>query len=219
MFETSVEVYYKSMQNQIEYREFYIDDGSGNVEKDFIFGKGESYGAEFLVNKQYGKLTGWLGYTLSYTNRKFVGLNNNEWYPTKYDRRHDVSFVVSYELNNRWKFGGTWVYGTGNAITVPNSLYQVAGTLYEQYSTINAYRLPAYHRADLSATYTPKHKKNRKVEGSWTFSVYNIYKRFNPFIVYLDSSGDVTQGTAKVKATEVSLFPIPLPSITWNFKF
>ncbi|MEN9523027.1 MAG: hypothetical protein RL065_1404 [Bacteroidota bacterium] len=219
MFETSVEVYYKSMQNQIEYREFFVDDGSGNVEKDFTFGKGESYGAEFLINKQYGKLSGWLGYTLSYTQRKFAGLNNYEWYPTKYDRRHDISFVASYELNKRWKFGATWVYGTGNAITVPNSLYQVAGTLYEQYSKINAYRLPAYHRGDLSATYTPKHKKNKRVEGSWTFSVYNVYSRFNPFIVYLDSSGDVTKGTAKVKATEVSLFPIPLPSITWNFKF
>ena len=91
--------------------------------------------------------------------------------------------------------------------------------LNEEFSKINAYRLPAYHRGDLSATYTPKHKKHRKVEGSWTFSIYNIYSRFNPFIVYLDASGDVTQNTAKVKATEVSLFPKPLPSITWNFKF
>jgi hypothetical protein len=219
MFETSVEVYYKSMQNQIEYREFFVDDGSGNVEKDFIFGKGESHGVEFFINKQYGKLTGWIGYTLSYTNRKFAGLNNNEWYPTKYDRRHDVSFVASYELNNKWKFGATWVYGTGNAITVPDALYQVSGTLYEHFTSVNGYRLPAYHRADLSATYTPKHKAKRRVEGSWTFSIYNVYKRFNPFFIFLDTNGDVTKGTASVKATEVSLFPFPLPSVTWNFKF
>ncbi|MEY4876017.1 MAG: hypothetical protein RL708_1166 [Bacteroidota bacterium] len=219
MFETSVEVYYKSMQNQIEYRDFYVDDGSGNVEKDFVFGKGESHGVEFFINKQYGKLTGWIGYTLSYTNRKFANLNNNEWYPTKYDRRHDVSFVASYELSNKWKFGATWVYGTGNAITVPSAGYVVEQRVVEQFTSINGYRMPAYHRADLSATYTPKHKTKRRVEGSWTFSVYNIYKRFNPFFIYVDSQGGLNNGTSTIKVKEVSLFPIPLPSITWNFKF
>ncbi|MEY2829460.1 MAG: hypothetical protein RIQ33_1318 [Bacteroidota bacterium] len=219
MFETSVEVYYKSMQNQIEYREFYVANSGGNVENNFTFGKGESHGIEFFINKQYGKLTGWLGYTLSYTNRKFAGLNNNEWYPTKFDRRHDVSFVMGYEINEKWKCGATWVYGTGNAITVPDALYQVNGTLYEHFTSVNGYRMPAYHRTDLSATYTPKRSKNRRVQGSWTFSVYNVYKRFNPFFIFLDTSGDITKGTATVKATEVSLFPFPLPSITWNFKF
>ena len=218
MYETSVELYYKNMQNQIEYHEFYVPTGDGNVEKDFIFGKGESHGAEFFINKKEGKLTGWIGYTLSFTNRKFDLLNNGNWFPSKFDRRHDISFVASYELNDKWKFGAIWVYGSGNTATVPDALYQINGTLYEHFTSVNAYRLPSYHRGDISATYTPN-KRNKKFESSWTFAIYNVYCRFNPYFVYLDINGSVTAGTSSVTAKEVSIFPYPLPSITWNFKF
>ncbi len=219
MFETSVELYYKTMQNQIEYHEFYVPKGDGNVEKDFVFGKGESHGMEVFINKQYGKLTGWIGYTLSYTYKKFPLLNNDNWFPAKYDRRHDASVVASYELNDKWKFGMVWVYGTGNAITVPDALYQINGTAYEHFTDLNGYRLPAYHRMDISATLTPHPKKHHRLEGSWTFSIYNVYARFNPYFVYLDINGSVTSGTATVSAKEVSLFPYPMPAVTWNFKF
>jgi TonB dependent receptor/CarboxypepD_reg-like domain/TonB-dependent Receptor Plug Domain len=219
MFETSVEVYYKKMQNQIEYREFYVPNQQTDVEKDFVFGKGESYGAEFFINKQYGKFTGWVGYTLAFTNRIFESINNGKKYPAKFDRRHDVNFVLSYELNDRWKFGGTWTYASGNVVTVPVSLYAIDGSLVQGFGPQNGFRLPAYHRADLSATWTPKHKTKKRVEGSWTFSVYNVYSRFNPYIIYLDTQGSVNGGDAKVSAKQIALFPIPLPSITWNFKF
>jgi hypothetical protein len=219
MYETSVEVYYKQMKNQIEYREFYIPTGLGDVEKDFVYGKGESYGAEFFINKQYGKLTGWVGYTLAYTNRFFSQLNNAEKFPAKYDRRHDVNIVLGYELTEKWKFGGTWVYATGNAITAPQALYTIEGTIAEQFTKLNGFRIPAYHRADISATYTPKHIKKRRIEGSWTFSVYNIYSRFNPYIIYIDNEGSFNGGTAKISAKQIALFPYPLPSVTWNFNF
>ncbi len=217
-YETSVEVYYKKMRNQIEYREFYVPNQQTDVEKDFVFGTGESYGAEFFVNKQYGKLTGWIGYTLAFTNRIFKDLNNGKQFPAKFDRRHDANFVISYELNEHWKFGGTWTYASGNVVTVPIALYAIDGSLVEGFGPQNGFRLPAYHRADLSATWTPKHKTKKRMEGSWTFSVYNIYSRFNPYIIYLDTGGSVGNN-ASVSAKQIALFPIPLPSVTWNFKF
>ena len=218
-FETSIEVYYKAMQNQIEYHEFYVPQGNSHVEKDFIFGKGKSYGAEFFINKQLGKLTGWIGYTLAFTYKQFDQLNGGAWFPAKYDRRHDVSVVLSYEFNKKWKMGGTWVYASGNTVTVPDAAYEIDGTLNEHFTSVNAYRLPAFHRADISATYTPKKKEKSRLETSWTFSIYNLYSRFNPMFIYIDNQGSITANTATVTPKEVAIFPYPLPSVTWNFKF
>jgi hypothetical protein len=218
-YETSVEIYYKKMKNQIEYREFYVPLIVSEVENDFIYGSGESYGVELFINKQFGKLSGWVGYTLAFTNRIFPTLNNGQQYPAKFDRRHDINIVSSYDLNSRWKLGGTWVFASGNVVTVPNSLYAIENTLVQNFSKVNGFRLPPYHRMDLSATYTHKHKRARKIQGSWTFSVYNVYSRWNSYIIYIYSEGNVTEGTSKVGARNISLFPKPLPSITWNFKF
>ncbi len=218
MFETSIEGYYKTMKHQIEYREFYVPGVQNDVEKQFVFGNGWSYGAEFFVNKQYGKFTGWVGYTLAWIWRKFPDLNNGEKYRAKYDRRHDVSVVASYAIARKWKLAGNWVFATGNNITPPIGLYIFDNGLYQQYGNLNSYRLPAYHRADLGVTFTPKPERTR-YESSWTFSAYNIYSRFNPYFIYIDSGGGVTNGTVNIKAREVSLFPYPLPSVTWNFKF
>ena len=217
MYETSVELYYKSMQNQIEYREGYTP-SIRDAEDDFIFGKGWSYGAEFFVNKAKGRFTGWVGYTLSWTYRRFAQLNFGEKYPTKYDRRHDMSVVLNYDLSKKWKIGGTFVYGTGNAITYPERFYIINGVLTQEYSRINAYRTPAYHRADVSATYTPNKKPSRKIKGSWVFSVYNLYSRLNPYFIYFAQTGTASAGTLELQAYKVSIFPI-IPSITWNFKF
>lgn len=216
-YETSVEVYFKDMQNQADYKEGYTP-SLADPEEDFVFGKGWSYGSEFLINKTRGKLTGWIGYTLSWTWRKFADLNNGEKYPTKFDRRHDMSIVANYEGSKKWKFGAVFVYGTGNAITLPERFYLISGVLTQEYSKLNQYRMKAYHRIDLSATLTPKAKPGKKLSSYWVFSIYNVYSRLNPYFIYFDQEGTLSNGDLKVSTQQVSLFPI-LPAVTWNFKF
>ncbi|RYZ21668.1 MAG: TonB-dependent receptor, partial [Chitinophagaceae bacterium] len=216
-YETSIEAYYKSMQSQIEYREGYTP-SLLDPEEEFVFGKGWSYGTELFVNKVRGRLTGWVGYTLSWTWREFPQLNGGQKYPAKYDRRHDVSIVATYEKNKKWKFGAVFVYATGNATSLPQRFYIINGVLTQEFSQINAYRLNAYHRLDLSATYTPQPKKPRRIQGYWVFSIYNAYSRANPYFIYFNQEGSPYDGSLKVQAKQVSLFPI-LPSVTWNFRF
>ena len=218
MFETSVEIYYKSMQNQIEYQEGYTPNTLQDTENFFTFGKGWSYGSEFFINKTKGKLTGWIGYTLSWTYRKFLNLNFGEQYYAKYDRRNDLSVVALYEVNNRWKLSATFVYGSGNAATLPQRFYLVNGVLTQEYSRINEYRLPAYHRLDLGAIYSPKKNETRKLKSEWVFSIYNAYNRKNPYFIYFDPLGSAYNNTLKIQTKQVSLFPI-IPAVTWNFKF
>lgn len=217
MFETSLEAYYKTMENQIEYREGYTP-SLKDPETEFVFGRGWSYGAELLVNKVKGRLTGWIGYTLSWTWRQFPDLNDGLKYPSRYDRRHDLSVVGTYELNDRWKLSSVFIYGTGNAVTMPERFYFVGGVLTQEYSRINAYRLKSYHRLDFSATYTPKHNAKRKSKDNWIFSIYNVYSRLNPYFVYFDQTGSLANGDLKVVPLQVSLFPF-IPSVTWNLKF
>jgi hypothetical protein len=217
MYETSVELYYKNMQNQVEYKEGYTP-SLKDPEQEFVFGRGWSYGSEFLINKTKGRFTGWVGYTLSWTWRKFAELNSGLKYPARYDRRHDISVVANYEVNKKWKLGGVFVYGTGSAITLPERFYIINGVLTQEYSSLNQYRMPAYHRMDLSATYTPVPKRKRKLTGYWVFSLYNTYSRMNPYFIYFDQSGSVANSDLKVEARQVSLFPV-LPAVTWNFKF
>jgi hypothetical protein len=216
-YETSIEAYYKSMQNQIEYKEGYTPSLS-DPEEQFVFGKGWSYGTEFFVNKVRGRLTGWVGYTLSWTWRQFPELNDGKKFPAKYDRRHDISIVATYEQNKKWKFGAVFVYATGNATSLPQRFYIINGVLTQEYSKINQYRLAPYHRLDLSATYTPQPKKVRRIQSYWVFSIYNTYSRMNPYFIYFNQEGSPYNGTLKVSAKQVSLFPV-LPSVTWNFRF
>lgn len=217
--EASVEVYYKDMKNQIEYRQGYIPSTIQDPELDFVFGSGKAYGAEFFVNKTKGKFTGWIGYTLSWTYRTFPDLNNGKKYFAKYDRRHDLSIVASYELSKKWTFSTVFIYGSGNAITLPTNYYFINQSVVPQYSDLNAYRLFPYHRLDLSAVLVPQKQKrlNKKWESSWAFSIYNVYSRQNPYFLYVDTEGDLNTGV-KASVKQVSIFPI-LPSITYNFKF
>lgn len=233
VYETSVEVYYKDMKNQIEYREGASpdEDVKNNTDNNFVFGKGWSYGAEFFLKKAQGRFNGWIGYTLAYTDRKFPDINSGKTFPAKYDRRHDVSVVATYNLNKKWTFGLTWVYATGNSLTLPLSRYfmfgpldlsqlantQIAqGQIYDIYGPRNSFRQVAYHRLDLSATLNVQKKK--KWESSWNFSVFNAYSRMNPYFIYFDNSIDPLTGNFKIQAKQVSLFPI-IPSVTYNFKF
>ena len=123
-----------------------------------------------------------------------------------------------YELSRKWKLSGTFVFGSGNAATLPQRFYIFDGVLTQQYSRINEYRLPSYHRLDFAATYRPKKHPERKLKSEWVFSVYNIYSRENPYFIYFDQTVNLYNGTLEVQAKQVSLFPI-IPSVTWNFKF
>lgn len=233
MFETSVEVYYKDLQNLIEFKDG-ADPSDGvndNIDNQVTFGDGYSYGAELFIKKNKGKLTGWIGYTWSKTFRQFDELNNGNKYPAKFDRRHDLSITGAYRLNERWVFGAVFVYATGNSITLPASKYFVEGELLVEYADRNSYRMAPYHRADISATwYGKKYKEFKNIEtgemeqvpkkftSNWNFSVFNLYNRKNPYFIYFDNTGNLTQGTLDVAAIQVSLFPV-LPSVTWNFSF
>ncbi len=233
MFETSVEVYYKDLQNLIEFKDG-ADPSDGvndNIDNQVTFGDGYSYGAELFIKKNKGKLIGWIGYTWSKTFRQFDELNNGNKYPAKFDRRHDLSITGAYRLNERWVFGAVFVYATGNSITLPASKYFVEGELLVEYADRNSYRMAPYHRADISATwYGKKYKEFKNIEtgemeqvpkkftSNWNFSVFNLYNRKNPYFIYFDNTGNLTQGTLDVAAIQVSLFPV-LPSVTWNFSF
>jgi hypothetical protein len=249
MFETSVEVYYKDLKNQIEYKDGALPgaDINDNADNQFVFGKGRAYGVELFIKKRVGKLNGWIGYTLSYTKRTFPDLNLGQEFYAKYDRRHDISIVGSYDLSKKWTFSAIFVYGTGNAITIPVSYYFIDGNFVTEYGPRNGFRMPPYHRLDVSATYTPDRSKKiakrkeklteqyakegkdvstvvypkkwlKDYQSSWNFSIYNVYNRHNPYIVYFANEGSAYDGTLKITAKEVYLFPI-LPSVTWNFKF
>ena len=217
-FETSVELYYKDMKNQIAYKDGALPENTigDNVDNSFTFGKGWSYGAEFFLKKRYGKFNGWAGYTLSFTKRQFDDINDGEWYYAKYDRRHDVSLTLSYEQSKRITFGAVFVYATGNTLTLPVARYFLNGYVVNEYGKRNSYRMAPYHRLDLSVTY--KGKEHKKYQSSWTFSVYNVYNRYNPYFIYFANKGNAYDGTLQIQAKQVSLFGI-IPSITWNFKF
>lgn len=229
MIETSVEIYYKHLWNQIEYGESAVGDITVDVEDLFTYGSGYSYGAEFFVKKAKGKFTGWIGYTLAWTWRKFPGINDGKVFLARYDRRHDVSVVLMYEINKHWKISSTFVYSSGQRTTLPVSIYQIEGEVHFNYGERNWYKVPAYHRMDVGAVYTIIPKKKRKINftSDISISVYNLYNRMNPFFVYIDADGVVgnpnntgnnNTGGLSVKGKQVSLFPV-LPSVTWNFKF
>lgn len=232
-YEASVEVYYKDMLNQIEYKEGAQPQDGGNTNYDALltFGKGWSYGAEFFLKRRLGKFTGWAGYTWSKTMRRFEAVNKGREFPSRWDRRHDLSLVAGYELNDRWSFGGTFVYSTGQATTLPVQRYYIEGRVVSQFSDRNGFRMAPYHRLDLAATLKNKPTKQvkdkatgevstvqRKYQSSWTFSVYNAYNRANPYFYYFTTEGTTATGDLRPVAKQVSLFSI-LPSITWNFQF
>jgi len=221
IIETSFEVYYKQMKNQIEYAEGALieDNINNNTDNNFVFGTGQSYGFEVFLNKKIGRTTGWIGYTWAKTTRIFDDINNGDEFPAKYDRRHDISIVLTHQITEQLTMSFVWVYSTGNTATMPVSRYIIGGNIVNEYGPRNGFRMPAYHRGDFSLTWYPKSKKKkRKIEESWNFSVYNFYNRRNPYFIYFDVNGDLLAGDVTIKAKQVSLFPF-LPSITWNFKF
>ncbi len=212
-YEFSAEVYYKWMQNQIEYRSGTDLRGNRNVEADLLFGDGRAYGIELFLKKKYGKFNGWVGYTLSRTDRQFDAINNGKRFVAKQDRTHDLSLVGIYKASPRWTFSGTFVYNTGNAVTFPSGKYQINDKTVFYYTERNGYRTPDYHRLDAAATLEAK--PGKKFQSSWSFSIYNLYNRQNPFSIDFRDDPDNPSRTQAVRTT---LFGV-IPSVTWNFKF
>ncbi len=212
-YELGIESYYKSMQNQVDYKDGADLQTSPDIESQLLYGKGRAYGLELIFKKKTGKFTGWISYTLSKTERQIDGINNNEWYNAKQDRTHDVSVVTIYQINPRWSLSGLFIYNTGNAVTFPTGKYTLNGNTVYQYGNRNADRMPANHRLDLSATYD--FKKKRSYESSLNFGVYNVYGRENAYTI---TFRDVENDTTKTEAVQTSLFRW-VPSITYNFKF
>ncbi|MFZ6009196.1 MAG: TonB-dependent receptor [Bacteroidota bacterium] len=218
-YELSLEGYYKKMKGLIEYKEGarYLE-----IEKDWQSkidqGNGESYGAELFLQKKAGRFNGWMGYTLSWTNRTFPNINEGKTFPFKYDRRHDLEIALTYQWKENKDIALTWVYGTGNAVSLPKSTYSSsfpddpydAGSI-DYYEGRNSYRMRAYHRLDLSYTSS---KKTRWGERSWSIAIYNVYSRKNPFYIELQNY----YLNEKKKFVQYSLFPI-IPSIAYRFKF
>jgi len=226
--ELSIEGYYKTMNNLIEYKDgASFNDAQNDWQEKVHVGKGSSYGLELLIEKKIGKTTGWIGYTLSWTNRQFDSINFGNTYPYRYDRRHDIGIAITHEFNERINCGIVWVYGTGNAVTLglesyssfnssmvgdlPNfNLSNPSVTTIDHINSRNNYRMPAYHRLDVSVNI----KKEKKWgERTLSFGVYNAYSRQNPFYLEFtrNENGDP-------QLSQFSLFPL-IPSITYSFKF
>lgn len=220
-YETSLEFYYKNMDNQVLFKEGTKLTEQSDFDKTLTFGKGISYGAEVFVKKNTGKLTGWVAYTLSKTDQTFAQLNNGQTFPFAYDKRHNLSVVGTYEFSPRWTFSADFVFATGGAFTLPNGRLAIdnGGSLfdgvYSDYVGRNNYRYRSYHRLDVSFAYKKERKFfGRKYQSEWTFGAYNVYSRLNPYFVYLT----VDKTTGKPTATQVSLLPI-IPSVSFDFKF
>jgi TonB-dependent Receptor Plug Domain/CarboxypepD_reg-like domain len=228
-YEVSFESYYKKMNGVIAFKEGESLLQFTNWEDRITQGNGESYGGEFFVQKKKGKFTGWVGYTLSWTNRQFDDLNYGKKYPFKYDRRHDLELVGSYKFSERFRLSATWVYGTGNAVTLAESTFYTLGNYYgtgsfdypnqvSYFKDRNNFRQRAYHRLDVGLEF---HKKKKHHERTWSWGAYNAYSRANPFFIYTTTdSVQNPDGTYsnKTKLRQASLFPI-IPYLAYGFKF
>ncbi len=217
-FEASAEVFVKDFQNQVDYIDnadiFFNDE----LEGDLLSGDGRAYGLELFIKKNKGALTGWVSYTLSRSERKVNGINKDDWYPTRFDRLHNLSVVSAYQLNDKWGFSANFVYSTGTPATFPTNRYEIQGIVvphnYDQ--SRNNYRIPAYHRLDISATLTPRKNKDRRWQGEWVFSVYNVYSRRNPYSIFFEQDENDPNMTNAIRYSVIGSF---VPAVSYNFNF
>lgn len=216
-YELSVEAYYKDLQNQIDY----IDGAdlllNSALEADLLNGKGRAYGLEVYFKKNVGKFNGWISYTLAKSERKVDGISNNEWYLNRFDRRHNLNMVASYEFSDKWTFSANFVYGTGTPTNLPNTKYSfqgIQGIPQNANGLRNDVTIKPYHRLDLSATFV--NKKTEKWESNFVFGVYNVYSRRNPFSYYSRNNPDNNFQTQLIRYSVIGAI---VPSVSWNFKF
>lgn len=217
-YETSAEVYVKDFQNQIDY----IDNAdiffNQQLEGDLLSGDGRAYGLELYVKKNKGKLTGWVSYTIARTERQVQGINRGEWYPTRFDRLHNLSVVSSYELNDKWSFSANFIYSSGTPATFPTNRYEIQGLVlaHNDQDARNGFRIPSYHRLDISATLTPRTNEGRNWKGEWVFSVYNVYQRRNPFSIFFEQDDMDPNITNAIRFSVIGSF---VPAVSYNFNF
>ncbi len=215
-YEFTAEVFYKTMQNQIDY----IDGANlllnKELEAELLNGKGRAYGLELYFKKNVGKLTGWISYTLSKSERKVDGLSNNQWYANRFDRRHNANITATYEFNQKWTAAASFVFGTGTPTNLPNTKFDfqgIRGIPHNATGLRNDVYINAFHRLDISGTYI--YKKTKKWESSWVFGVYNTYNRRNPFSYFATVSDD----NKTTQTIRYSIIGSVIPSVSWNFKF
>lgn len=224
--EASAEIYYRKMKNLWEYKngaQLFMND---HLETDIHTGNGYSYGIELFVRKNIGQLKGWISYTYSKTFQRSDGLfpdeiiNSGVYYPSVYDKPHDISVVINYRISRRWRFSVNFVFSSGRPITLPEQKYKYAGNEVVIYSDRNKYRMPPYHRMDVAITLGENLRKRRMWKGSWTFSIYNLYGRNNPYSVFYRKIPSV-QDTDQMRYAiyKLSVIGIPVPSITYNFRY
>ncbi|MEW4922354.1 TonB-dependent receptor [Algibacter sp. 2305UL17-15] len=220
-YSLELETYFKTVDNRIDYVDGSDLIGTNTIETEILSGEARAYGLEVLLRKNKGRFTGWFAYTLSKSEQRTpggvaggLGINDGKWYNTAYDRTHDISITGAYKLNDRWNFSANAVFQTGRPVTYPDGQYKYEGLSIASFSDRNASRLPAYHRLDVSATYSPKKNLNRKWQGEWVFGIYNAYNRKNAASVSFRQNDE----TGVNEATRTAIFGI-IPSITYNFKF
>lgn len=222
--ETSVEVYYKESQNQVDY----IDGAeiliNRFLEGDLLSGDGRAYGAEFFVKKNSGKINGWVSYTLARTELKVEGINEGDWYPTRFDQTHNVKVTANYDWSEKWSVSANFTYITGTPYTLPSYRYENQGYTIPGVLGRNNGRIPDYHRLDLSATWYMRTLKSdgspKKLQDHWVFTVYNVYARRNPFSIYFAQTDDLSvAGQAITQANQVSILGTFVPAVSYNFKF
>lgn len=212
-YELTAETYYKDMANIMDYRDGADIFLNETIESQLLYGKGRAYGIELMMKKKTGKLTGWISYTLSKTERQINGINNDEWYNAKQDRTHDVAVVAMYEINKKWTLSANFVFYTGDAVTFPSGKYNIGGQTTYYYTSRNADRMPNYHRLDVAATL--QLKKTKKWSKELTFGIYNIYGRQNAYTINFT---DNKVNPNKTDIVQTSLFSF-VPSVSYNFKF
>lgn len=219
ILELSLEGYYKKSKNILDYKvgaQLLLNE---NIETELLQGEGKAYGMELLLKKQSGRLNGWLGYTYSRTFIKLDSqfndekVNNGHYFPANFDKPHDISAVLNYKFTKRYSFSANFVYQTGRPITLPVGAYTYGGAEYTLYSDRNKYRIPDYYRLDIGINIEGTHKIKKLAHGFWNLSIYNVLGRNNPYSVYF-----VTDD-GQIKAYKTSIFSIPIPTITYNFKF
>ena len=211
-YDFSAEAYYKWVRNVYDYRDGKSFYSEIEIERLLLGGKGRAYGLELCAHKNKGRLTGWLSYTLSWSENKIAGINNGEWYTASNDRRHDFCVIGIYQASPSWELSAMWRYNTGQALTAPSAKYEIDGRTFYYYAERNGYRAPASHRLDLSASHTKKWRRSTHI---WSFGIYNAYNRYNPFVIRFENDDDKPSGT---KAKLTAMFGI-VPSVSFTLKY
>ena len=211
----SVEAYYKNIKNEVDFKDYANLLLNKRIEGELRFGDAYSYGVEFMVRKEVGKLKGWVSYTWSRAFRIFPDINDGIVYPASYDKPNNIAIVIMYELSKRVNIAATWVYTTGAAVTFPTGKYEYNNKILPMYSERNSYRMPDYNRLDIGVTLKGKEKPGKKFSGDWNFSIYNVYNRKNAWMIMFQQD---PKDPTVTKAYKYYLFPI-LPAITYNFHY